>query len=162
MLLLHPVADPGEGPPPPALFFDQTETWRETRSPPPSPLIKYQRVWMTSPSLSQSLDPALSLVALVLRYVSLLCMIYRIYSRKGCYDSLKIWKHFWNTYHSFKKRHYWLPLHFNRNGLIRMMIYQNNVIYFLFNCSVTNYFIEFYCPLHAIKSAMQILCSWWK
>ena len=54
---------------------------------------------------------------------------------------------------------YWLPLHFNRNGRIRMMIYQNNVIYFLFYCSVTNYFIEFYCPLHAIKSAMQILCS---
>ena len=52
---------------------------------------------------------------------------------------------------------YWLPLHFNRNGRIRMMIYQNNVIYFLFYCSVTNYFIEFYCPLHAIKSAMQII-----
>ena len=62
-------------------------------------------------------------------------------------------------HHSFKKRHSWSPLHFNRNGRIRMMIYQNNVIYFLFYCSVTNYFIEFYCPLHAIKSGMQILCS---
>ena len=60
--LYFTVEDPGEWPrrPAPPLFLDQTEARRaeiifwET-APPPT----YLRVWMTGPSLSQGVDPAL-------------------------------------------------------------------------------------------------------